>query len=268
MIRFGLVTDVQYSDEENSKLCCFRLSPAKLNTAVETFNEENVEFVFQLGDFINRDWQSYEAVLPLLQKLQMPCHSVLGNHDYVVEDDLKLKVPTLLGLPSRYYSFTCRNWCFIVLDGNEISLNAWPQESYQFNEAENYLSAYPGAEPWNGAFSESQFEWLKSQLDQAENNMEKVILLCHFPILPESRYCLWNHLEVSDFISGYNCIKAWLNGHQHAGNYHFKNGIHFITFKGMVDTEENSYAIVELLDQQINIKGFGREESRELHLQR
>lgn len=47
--------------------------------------------------------------------------------------------------------------------------------------------------------------------------------------------------KVLELIGSYRCVKAWLNGHNHAGAYAEYQGIHFITFNGMVDTEEISY---------------------------
>ena len=59
-----------------------------------------------------------------------------------------------------------------------------------------------------------------------------------------------------------------MNGHNHAGNYVFQYGIHFVNLKGMVETEtENAFSIISLIDKQIEIKGFGREESRNLLLE-
>jgi hypothetical protein len=59
-----------------------------------------------------------------------------------------------------------------------------------------------------------------------------------------------------------------MNGHNHRGNYAFQNGIHFVNLKGMVETEtENAFSIISFSDKQIEIKGFGREESRNLLLE-
>ena len=60
----------------------------------------------------------------------------------------------------------------------------------------------------------------------------------------------------------------YLNGHNHAGNYVFQNGIHFVNMKGMVETEtENSFSVVTFSNEKIEIEGFGREESRSISLE-
>ena len=56
-----------------------------------------------------------------------------------------------------------------------------------------------------------------------------------------------------------------MNGHNHAGNYAFQHGIHFVNLKGMIETEtENAFSVLTFLDEKIEIQGFGREKSREL----
>jgi len=43
----------------------------------------------------------------------------------------------------------------------------------------------------------------------------------------------------------------------------FKNGIHFVTQKGMVDTEmENAFSIVSFSEDKIEIDGFGRQQNK------
>jgi hypothetical protein len=64
----------------------------------------------------------------------------------------------------------------------------------------------------------------------------------------------------------YSCVKAYFNGHHHPGNYGFYQGIHFVNFKGMVNTPESAYALVSLTADSILIKGYGREPDRRLKI--
>ena len=65
----------------------------------------------------------------------------------------------------------------------------------------------------------------------------------------------------------YSNIIAWFNGHNHAGNYGNFNLIHFVTLRGMVETEaNNSFAEIEIYRNKIWIKGSGREKSQILAL--
>ncbi len=226
-----------------------------------------LRYVMHLGDFIDRDWESFDVVSPIYQQLRFPALHVLGNHDFSVADERKKQVPKKMGLPARYYAFKVHDWRFVVLDGNDISFHAHPPNSrnYRFAEA-YYLNKKITTPKWNGAIGRRQLSWLKKTLARATRRNEKVILFSHFPIFPENVHNLWNAQELLGLIEEYPCVKACLNGHNHAGNYAEKNGKHFVTLKGMVDTDETAYAVVKVDEAVIQITGFGREESRVLVL--
>jgi hypothetical protein len=57
-------------------------------------------------------------------------------------------------------------------------------------------------------------------------------------------------------------VKAYIFGHNNHGNYGMKAGIHYVTLKGMVNTETTSYAVIKVDDDNIDITGYGREQNR------
>jgi manganese-dependent ADP-ribose/CDP-alcohol diphosphatase len=59
-------------------------------------------------------------------------------------------------------------------------------------------------------------------------------------------------------------VKAYINGHNHKGNYAIKKGIHYITMKGMVVNTLPTYGIIQVHPKQLNIVGYGNEISRTL----
>ena len=65
---------------------------------MEHYNKLNLSFVVHLGDFIDRDFESFDKVVPIYNRLKAPHYHVLGNHDFEVADDKKALVPTKLGL--------------------------------------------------------------------------------------------------------------------------------------------------------------------------
>jgi len=102
-----------------------------------------------------------------------------------------------------------------------------------------------------------------TQLDKSVEKNEKVIIFCHFPVFPENVHNLLNYNEVLSVLSGYQNVIAWFNGHNHTGNYGNFNKIHFITIKGMVETETSgSFALVEVYRNKIRIRGSGREKEQ------
>ena len=105
---------------------------------------------------------------------------------------------------------------------------------------------------------------LKAQLQKAEKLQSKVILFCHFPIFPKDNHNLWNDKELKTLLEKYFCVKAYINGYNHKGNYAEKGGIHYMTKKGMVENVEPTFSIMEFTEDGINVKGFGTEKSREI----
>jgi len=267
-LKIGIIADCQYADQPDNGQRLYRRSPQKLQACVDSFNRLNLDHVFHLGDFIDTDQRSFDTLHPIMARLKASYTHVLGNHDFSVTDSLKTRVPKIMGLEARYFTLEKKGWKFIVLDGNEISTYAHPENSVAHEQSQQiYYEQYAGLPTWNGAMSEAQLDWLKHELDSAETNYEQVILLCHFPIHPEdSVHQLWNASEVLQLISEYRCVKAWMNGHNHAGNYGKWNGVHFITFRGMVDTEDNSFARLTFESDKIHIQGYGREPDRTLNL--
>ena len=265
--RFGVVADCQYADVQSQGVREYALSDKKLKSCVEHLNVLDLRYVVSLGDLIDRNFQSFDTVLPIVRDLEMPVYHVLGNHDYSVADKWKAEIPGKLGMPSRYYDFEVDDWRFVVLDGNDISFHAYPEDSDGYKAAAEYYKQKDFDAPeWNGAFGEKQINWLQQVLKKATANREKVIIFCHFPVYPENVHNLWNAGEVVQVIEKYPCVKVYMSGHNHGGNYGMKEGVHYLTMKGMVDTEENSYAVVEVFKDRLEIQGYGREKDRVMEI--
>jgi 3',5'-cyclic AMP phosphodiesterase CpdA len=168
------------------------------------------------------------------------------------------------------YTTVIGQWCFIVLNGDDLSFTA-PQDREQKNERNEtvddlYSNLRYNGLPWNGGIGKKQMKWLEEQLGSAQKAGRNVIVLCHFPLFSREDHLLFNWREVLALLSRYPCVKAYFNGHFHAGGYQEKEGIHFVNFKGMVDTERNAFGVVTLTSDSILIKGYGREVDRKLKL--
>jgi hypothetical protein len=61
-------------------------------------------------------------------------------------------------------------------------------------------------------------------------------------------------------------VLAFVNGHNHSGGYVYKNGLHFITIHGMVENMTSTYAILEINEDSLVLRGFGNQET--MHLAR
>ncbi len=269
ILRFGLITDAQYADCEAEGERVYRSTPEKLKRAVEDLHGEKLPFTLHLGDFIDRDFKSFDVMLPLLKNLEHPVHHILGNHDYSVADTEKARVVSTLDMPHDYYSFRSKGIRFIMTDTNDLSVYRSPSDSADAGKAKELLKNLeaanePGAKPWNGGCSSVQLAWLDRELTAADAAKEKAIVCGHHPLIPGDMFQVWNHDEVLAILDKHPCVIAWFNGHNHAGAYEERNGIPYITFRSMLHfPENNAYSVVEVHADRVAIKGYGREISRE-----
>jgi predicted phosphodiesterase len=274
MFTIGVFADAQYWDGPAAVAMDrhYKASKTKLKDCVSFFNGQPLDFVLNLGDTIDRDFASFGEIMPVARQLTAPLHSVLGNHDYDVDDADLPNVPAAMGLNKNYSYFDHKGWRFISLDGNEVSTYATPPGSTQQQDAKDLLRSlvkekHVQAKSWNGAIGNSQLEWLKATLNDAKANSLRVVILNHFPVFPKDPHNQWNDEAIVDVLERSKCVVAYMNGHNHAGQYGFKNNIHYWTVKGMVQTQkENAYALVHFHDDRIEIIGFGREPNRQLSI--
>jgi len=243
---FGVIADIQWGDKETAGERHYRDALDKLRECVDGLNGRDLAFTIQLGDIIDgnttpeKTISDLDRVLEVYNGLSMPKYHVVGNHCLTASEEIlhqKLKVDRF------YYDFivpTAEGWRFIVLDGNDAGY---------------------------GVLGGTQLEWLKSKLDQACVDKEKVILFNHFALLESAapHHRMKTPEPVEDWINESGCVVAYFAGHDHAGGYACQNGIHHITVKGMVEAPvKNAYAVIEVYSDKLVEVGFGKEPSRTL----
>jgi predicted phosphodiesterase len=272
LFRFGVFADVQYCDCDPAGTRYYREALAKAQACVEAFNEQDLAFVIHLGDAIDRDFASFDSVMPAFYRLKALRYQVLGNHDYAVEAEKKIEVPGRMGMPGRWYDFSHGAWRFVVLDGNDLSLHGRRPDEAEHAEAQAMLTKVkerqaPQGQMWNGGIGAAQLAWLEETLRDAGEKNERVLIFCHYPVFPENAHNLWNDLELMEVVDRHACVKAWFNGHNHAGNYGERNGVHYLTLQGVVETPDTTaYAEVVVHESSLEVIGRGREETRTLKL--
>lgn len=269
LFAFGAMADCQHADQPDAGVRLYRRSPEKLKAAVADYNDHDLRYVVHLGDFIDKDWSSFDTLEPITAELKHDLRHVLGNHDFSVADEKKSLVPARMGLEARYYDFAVAKWRFIVVDGNDLSYHGWAKVTPRYEESVRlHKEKYADKPTWNGAVGAEQLAWIEKTIQMATEAGESVVLYCHFPIYPADVHNLWNADEVVATIEQYPAVKAWINGHNHGGKYGEKAGIHYLTLKGMVDTEETSYAFVKVFADRIEVEGVGRQDDLVLPLGR
>ena len=269
LFSFGLMADCQYADADPSGTRFYRESARKLDEAIRELNRHELEFTFHLGDFIDRDFKSFATLKPIAAKLKSRLYHVLGNHDFDVEENLRSMVPAELGLTTTYYAIRHAGFRFLLLDTTEVSTYRYPPSDPRSSDAREELNALKKAgksyaQSWNSRAGDKQLSWIGRQLEEATKAGESVLTFGHHPVLPEEVHCSWNCSALHELLSKFPCCKAYLNGHRHTGGYEQKNGMHYLTLHGMLDTRENAFSCAKLYRSHLEIQGFGRQTSRRL----
>ena len=272
LLSFGLITDVQYADVDPNGERHYRESIPKLKTAVEFLTKKSLPFTLHLGDFIDRDFKAFDAVLPLLGVLGHPIHHLLGNHDYTVTDGEKGLVVAKLGMPDDYYTLRKSGVRFVMIDTNDVSIYKYPKGSPENLGADALLKKltaenFAAAKQWNGGVSPAQLTWLDGELTAATAAKERVILCGHHPLLPADANQAWNSGDLLAMIDKHPCVAAYFCGHNHAGAEEIRNGIPYITFKSMLhEPGITAYSVIHLHKDKLEIEGYGREQPRVIPL--
>ena len=270
IIKIGLVADPQYAHQPDAGTRFYKESLWKLEEAIDTFNYYDVDFVQNLGDIIDVGWESYDSILPVYDQLDpdVENYHLFGNHDFAVDSAHLRYLLEKLSMPGYYYSYSEMDWRFIVLDATDYSYYSNLLHHHDINQVDSYYENTKGKSnnySWNSAIGEEQQDWLKLQLDSAKILNQKVIIFSHMPLRPrDNPHNLWNDFEIINLIENRSNVVAFINGHNHTGGYVFKNGIHYITLYGMVETMLSSYGILELYRDSLVLRGFGNQ--RTLHM--
>ncbi|MBR5759119.1 MAG: metallophosphoesterase [Thermoguttaceae bacterium] len=293
MIRFAVITDVQYGNLDDLGARTYRESISKFLRAAGEIATEEVLFTLQLGDASQSDWENHLAIKELFdiaEKAGIKWKHVLGNHDFLVDNEKKPDLYADFGLEKPgYYDFVVNDpeddsnvWRFVVLNGNEISTYAseTPEEREKAEKERSHWKLANGNLPadWNGSVSPRQLQWLESRLKLATKQKEKTLVCSHFPLFANSKtldsdrtrlaslldvgiyyfnlgVSTWNGKQILDILDKYPCVKGYLAGHLHEGSYGVRKKVAHITFKGIVETVPNAFAFVKLSSNSIIVEG-------------
>ena len=252
-VRFGIVADSHYADKTQGDRYCSQ-SLDKMAECVELMNEQEVDFLVELGDFKDQDSPAVEtrtisylqAIESVFQRCQRPIYHVLGNHDLdsISKSQFLAYVENTGIAPDlRYYSFDFHGLHFVVLDANYLG------------DGTDYDH---GNFDWRDANVPSfELAWLERDL---ATTGRPVIVFVHQQLDGEGATVVKNAVDVRRVLEASGKVIAVFQGHHHAGGYSEIHDIHYYTLKAMVTgarPEGNAYAIVEVhQDRGITVSGY------------
>jgi len=261
-LRFGIITDVHYSEALPAKGKFYRESLRKMREAVDRFRAEKVSFVVELGDFKDRVAGEPEAkTLTYLTMIERefrrfggPTYHVLGNHDMdALSKTQVLGKLTNTGIPAgkSYYAFSTGGVRFVVLDSTFTK----DGQDYDHDNFDWRDSNIPS----------SEIAWLREELNKSK---EPVIVFVHHRLDGDGDMQIANRAEIRALLESSGKVLAVFQGHEHKGAYTKINDIHYYTLRAVVDSsglEANSFAIVEVHpNRDVTVVGYRRAVSIEM----
>eukprot|EP01060_Flectonema_neradi_P010018 TRINITY_DN1715_c0_g3_i1.p1 TRINITY_DN1715_c0_g3~~TRINITY_DN1715_c0_g3_i1.p1 ORF type:complete len:494 (+),score=67.33 TRINITY_DN1715_c0_g3_i1:46-1527(+) len=219
----------------------------KVNESVEVLaGVPGITFSVNLGDLCDMDMLvNMPIVLDIWDKLPHPHHNLMGNHDLRGENDR-------FGEPAKMRNRTQYEWLLKQWGLNEVFYYSFSHGPFRFIVLDSMTLPPTGG----GKMKDVQVQWLESQLTSASNQNEEVIIFAHIPIgmgTNALRHTLGKH----------DNILAIFHGHKHKGGYDFhETGKHLITIQGMIETDINAFAYINIFIDRIEVIGFGRVPTR------
>lgn len=264
IVRFGLVTDVHFSDvradsqmRDGAMARPYAESKRKLNEAVAVFNGRSPDFVIELGDFkdLSTDRESTMRCLDEIEgcfsMFRGPRYHVVGNHDFdcLSPEEFMSRV-TNGGKPMTrgHYSFDVNGVRFLVLDA-----------CFDSN-----LRHYSRCNPWYDAnLPPDELDWLECELTASPRH---VVVFCHQRLDTSSRHAVRNAASVRAVLERSGKVVLVVTGHEHTGGFSIVNGIPYYTLHGLIcgtGKMSNSYAEAAIFsDGSYSVTGWGNAVSR------
>jgi len=241
LVRFGIITDIHFSAD--SEPAAAMATAAELRACMACWKRNHVDFLLQLGDLIKgsepHKHEEFRQISSILKPFPGAIRHVIGNHCLALP---RQELMEAFGLQTSFYTFSAKEFRFIVLDGMDLSVLRKP-ETEEERQILACFHAYPDMHDYCGAVGTRQKAWLQRELEKADHAGEKVIIICHFPLLPETtdqkHGLLWNHHEIAGLVSSSPAVMACISGHYHYGGYALHNSIHFVVLPAFVNRSEH-----------------------------
>jgi alkaline phosphatase len=212
-VRIGMVTDLHYADKPATGSRHYRETLAKLDEAAKQLQQDQPDFVVELGDLIDSagsiqaETQNVARINKEFSALPGDKHYVLGNH--CVHTLTKDEFLGVVGQKNAHYSFNAGGLHFVVLDACFRS------------DGEPYGR---GNFKWTDAnIPEDQVEWLRADLKAATG---KTIVFTHQRLDVKNDHGVKNAEQIRKVLEVSGKVLAVFQGHSHKNDLKDIGGIH------------------------------------------
>lgn len=238
--RFGVITDIHHTNKPDSASHRYSAALDKAAYFVKTMNRNKVDFIIELGDFVDRlvdekdPVQNLDEIESIFTNFRGPQYHVLGNHEFDnVERANLLNNLDNTGIPAgrTYYSFDQNGIHCIVLDADYT--NEEPHTPFDMIK--------PGEATWwnwkDAWIPQEELNWLEADL--AASGLPTVIFthqVMHRDKLEgvSENHTIKNADVVRSLLEADGQVVAVFSGHDHRGEIAVRNGIHYFVLEGNV----------------------------------
>jgi len=238
---FGICTDLHHD--------LIKDGPARVRAFIDEMNYLQPDFIIQMGDFCTPK-PANQAIMDAWNGFKGPKYHVIGNHD-IDGGFSHNQVLAFWNAQSAYYSFDCKGYHFIVLNGNEKA-------------ADSSYIGYPRS------ILESQRKWLENDL--ADTKLPTIVF-CHQGIDNDMDGLFEGSLirlafERANRDAGFLKVQAVFSGHHHEDYHNVYNHINYIQINSIsyqfthpetgytfAHTQDPLWATVTIGTKHLNIKG-------------
>ncbi|MCR5042223.1 MAG: metallophosphoesterase [Clostridia bacterium] len=224
-MRLGIYTDPHYSSQ--TVTCGVRFnsrSLGKLREAYRFFERAGCDLAVCLGDLIDKEPDHETEIADLRQAAgviaasSVPTVCLMGNHDAF--SFTQEEFYAVLGEDCRPYDRVLHGKSLIFLD------------ACYFGDGRRYM---PGDTDWTDTYC-PHVEELRKALASARGD---VYVFVHQNLDPAAgeRHLISNAASINDILSGCPKVRAVYQGHYHPGCRNVINGIRYITFPAMCESD-------------------------------
>jgi 3',5'-cyclic AMP phosphodiesterase CpdA len=263
LLRVGIFADLHAHDTNSplEKLVMVHYRE-RLSACIDAMNAWPADLVIQMGDFVNGrfvlggefgDASRIPGILEdaesIYAQFEGPRYYIIGNHD--VEDLSKTEFLALTGATESYLSFDAGAYHFVVLDA---------QYNLQGEDLDHVGYATQGYIP------SFELDWLREDLAATDR---PTIVCVHQRLDVEFDYRtggaeIANFKEVRDILEDSGVVIAVFQGHDHDGAYSLIEGIHYLTFRALIDRADPTppswaYVTLDPTARAIEIEGEGEQ---------